>query len=497
MAVRVPNPGVLAPIAQSLDSLGKMFLTGPSQADRDMQAEQMALVQAKTAGALGEEGRSAAKHAANLRLGSMFRDALAKRDAASMQSIGDLAIQSGYSPESLGQLFRVTTANDMGSSDAATARSIVGAGGKLGNDGAVSLGDRDALIEGAQAADKSKALAVQGLANRGAMARLLATPIQTAAGGTTTLAPEHPLFRSTGGTIHGAPTESTVSGDILRRIAAGEQLPVSAVNAVGGGGSPSDLGKLLSERDALAPEDPRRKDYDARIAKLNAGQQGTTVTLPDGTVMSTGGQKPLTEAAGVALGRGAMMEIGNDGLDALAERGFSQPSMLQQGFIDEAMTPVGGVFSSLKNNAMLSMLPDEAKEFVTASRQVLDPYARIATGAAVNDGEWRNFATMLIPGPTDTPEVRARKKMAREASVAAIQQASGLPPQQQWQIVAAAAARAGVTPTRSNLRPAGAPAAPTASAPAAYATPAVGAVMDGYRFKGGNPADSGNWEAVQ
>jgi len=35
-----------------------------------------------------------------------------------------------------------------------------------------------------------------------------------------------------------------------------------------------------------------------------------------------------------------------------------------------------------------------------------------------------------------------------------------------------------------------------AAAPAAGAAPAVGTIMQGYRFKGGNPADKNNWEKV-
>ena len=35
-----------------------------------------------------------------------------------------------------------------------------------------------------------------------------------------------------------------------------------------------------------------------------------------------------------------------------------------------------------------------------------------------------------------------------------------------------------------------------APAPAAGAAPAVGTIMQGYRFKGGNPSDKNNWEKV-
>jgi hypothetical protein len=34
-------------------------------------------------------------------------------------------------------------------------------------------------------------------------------------------------------------------------------------------------------------------------------------------------------------------------------------------------------------------------------------------------------------------------------------------------------------------------------APAAPKTPAIGAIKDGYKFKGGNPADKNNWEKVK
>lgn len=160
-------------------------------------------------------------------------------------------------PGDIGDLFLTLMANAPGSSDDASARAFVGSGKAIGENDAFSLGGRDAVAERNTLND---------------IREQQAEPINTSAGGITTLAPGDPRGD---GTIYGPATESTMSGDILRAIMAGEEVDPRAVAAVGGDGS------SRTPRNYRTPEGTVGTTLDG-VTDAATGQR-----LPGGTTVST------------------------------------------------------------------------------------------------------------------------------------------------------------------------------------------------------------------
>jgi hypothetical protein len=121
-----------------------------------------------------------------------------------------------------------------------------------------------------------------------------------------------------------------------------------------------------------------------------------------------------------------------------------------------------------------------------AGDEFLTAILRKDTGAAITKEEQAIYGRTYLPQPGDSPEVLARKMEARHRAVAALE--SGMSPEQ---IIATENALArGGSPQSAPQTP------PVQAAPPAIGAPAAGAVEDGYRFKGGNPADPNSWERM-
>jgi hypothetical protein len=123
------------------------------------------------------------------------------------------------------------------------------------------------------------------------------------------------------------------------------------------------------------------------------------------------------------------------------------------------------------------MTPADAQKAAQAQRQWAEPYLRMKTGAAATQGEIDANIRTFFPVVGDSPEVIQRKAQARAQA------------EQDMQIVAGRGA--------SQIKPVNAAGNLTSSTnpPANSQGPQAGAVEEGYRFKGGNPADPANWEA--
>ena len=105
------------------------------------------------------------------------------------------------------------------------------------------------------------------------------------------------------------------------------------------------------------------------------------------------------------------------------------------------------------------------------------------SGMAVTEGEYRRLAS-LLPNPAEDPKV-IKEKLTKIRD--------GLATSMKYQA-------AQYTKENGYVPHSGAAAwesAPPTAAPAAGAGPKPGAIEDGHRFKGGNPADPKNWEKVQ
>lgn len=108
---------------------------------------------------------------------------------------------------------------------------------------------------------------------------------------------------------------------------------------------------------------------------------------------------------------------------------------------------------------------------------------RIATGAAATPEEMERTKKAYFAQPGDTPNTIAFKAQMREMYNRAIQKSLG-------QETSGALPKPSEFAQQLNASNGGGTAAPEAP-------PAVGAVEDGYRFKGGDPADPNSWEQVQ
>lgn len=112
------------------------------------------------------------------------------------------------------------------------------------------------------------------------------------------------------------------------------------------------------------------------------------------------------------------------------------------------------------------MKSPEFQQAEQAGKEFLQAILRKDTGAAITPAETNEYGTVYLPRPGDSPEVLAQKKASRERAINALE--AGMPPQ------------AILAKEKALAKSSGAP--------------QPGAVEDGYRFNGGDPADPANWE---
>jgi hypothetical protein len=107
-----------------------------------------------------------------------------------------------------------------------------------------------------------------------------------------------------------------------------------------------------------------------------------------------------------------------------------------------------------------------------AQRAFTEARLRKDSGAAIPPHEFVSDAKTYFPQPGDSKSTLAQKRRSRETLIRALQQEAGRAVEQN--------------------KPTGTDGSQDAAAP-----PAVGTVQEGYRFKGGNPADKNNWEKAR
>ena len=267
------------------------------------------------------------------------------------------------------------------------------------------------------------------------------------------------------------------------------ELEVARFNR-GETGTPSQLAKLIQERDALAPDNPNRAFYDAIIGKETTRGGGIRI-MPDGTV-SIGegdGAKVPTNYQPDPNNPGAVMPIpGGPG-----EKGGEQGGKLA--LLPGAQTDIGEVRKALieapgnpNRKAIAEMnnpLPIVGGGAVLGTQgtgtraqfdAALDTMVRLRTGAAATPEELDSMRGMYMPNVTDPANVVEEKLARLERDLAA--------------------AESELSRGSGGPRSRSAPGAATPAAPAAAAAPAPGTVKGGYRFKGGDPSVQANWEPV-
>ena len=215
------------------------------------------------------------------------------------------------------------------------------------------------------------------------------------------------------------------------------------------------------------------------------------------------------EGGPAPVGQGAMQEttvFGPDGKPVMVQGGPGTSAKFTEGqskdnvYATKAegalarLEPVAGAMTGLRDR-MLDADPtgvargafqsDEFQKARQAGEEFLQAILRKETGAAITADEQRLYGQTYLPQLGDNAAVLEQKRIARAGALEAIRAGMN---QQQLEAVARADA---ATIARLAAQPA---AGGSATAPDG---PQPGMVEDGYRFKGGDPADPANWEPVQ
>lgn len=125
---------------------------------------------------------------------------------------------------------------------------------------------------------------------------------------------------------------------------------------------------------------------------------------------------------------------------------------------------VGGALGAFTNKFGLTENDQKAEQ---SQRDFINAVLRQESGAAIADSEFDNARKQYFPQPGDSDAVIAQKARTRQLSIQGLKSNAG---------------RAAIT----------APDRPVTTKKSAM----KGQVMDGYRFKGGNPADPNAWEKL-
>jgi hypothetical protein len=165
----------------------------------------------------------------------------------------------------------------------------------------------------------------------------------------------------------------------------------------------------------------------------------------------------LTEAQGKATGFALRAKQASDILDIVGKNGKVQPGMLKR--VGEAVPLVGEGLGTMLN---VTQTPQQ-QQVEQAQRSFVNAILRQESGAAINESEFNNAKKQYFPQPGDSKEVIDQKRLNRETAVSALSIAGG-------------------------------PGMKQANAANPATGIKIGTVEEGYRFKGGDPANKNNWE---
>lgn len=222
-----------------------------------------------------------------------------------------------------------------------------------------------------------------------------------------------------------------------------------------GEGKPPELTDIYDEQTGQpykARYNPQTKTYE-RVGGVKAPNGMSIQTNPDGTVsiqQGAAGKPPkLTEAEGKNSGFLVRANTAQETLNALEDEGTS------------LWNATAGKVPLIGNG----LRSQDAQKYDQAKRNFINAQLRRESGAVISQEEFANAEQQYFPQPFDGPEVIKQKRQARQDAIRGLEIGSGAGAQL---------------------------AAPEKTAPAG--APKPGAVEDGYRFKGGDPADPASWE---
>ncbi len=142
----------------------------------------------------------------------------------------------------------------------------------------------------------------------------------------------------------------------------------------------------------------------------------------------------------------------------------------------------------------------DRQKFEQTKRDFVNSQLRRESGAAISPSEFDSANKQYFPAPGDSPEVIAQKAANRRAAIQAMGREGGpsYRPKFSFDEQGKLAPYGQQTQsTRTGMPNQAAPTQATSPQPqrgAPRAAPSPGTIKDGYRFKGGNPADPSSWE---
>lgn len=233
--------------------------------------------------------------------------------------------------------------------------------------------------------------------------------------------------------------------------------------------------RRLEAEKQQAARDLRQMGIDAaRVnAQMMSGDRRYAADLAHTDRQAAAGAKAgpkTTEDQGKAAG---WFVSGRQAMNDMRRVLTEDPKAGDMGFGERAATAV--LPRSTGEDVANALRSPTRQQFVNAAEAMTDSLLRAATGAGVNYDEAERKRRQLIPQLGDSQAVKEQKLRNYETEMAALAARAGpaldkLPPNMGGQ--------GNPTPPVSPVLPGG---------------PQAGSVVDGYTFKGGNPADPKNW----
>ena len=226
--------------------------------------------------------------------------------------------------------------------------------------------------------------------------------------------------------------------------------------------------KIASDRQKLEqwkvdnPEKEIKEADGVFVAVDKRTGKGTPITV-GGKPLESG--KPLNEAQGNSVAYGIRMKEANSIVEKLASEGTERSAVgagTQYG--------IGGIVNALPS--ALGGANPQQQQFQQAKLNFITAILRKESGAAIGQDEFEREDQKYFRQVGDSDAVAAQKKQARQTAIKAMEIQAG----------------PGAKEIK-NFEPRAEPSQPISA-------PKVGAVQDGYKFKGGDPSKPSSWEKL-
>lgn len=172
-----------------------------------------------------------------------------------------------------------------------------------------------------------------------------------------------------------------------------------------------------SAANSYASADQHRATTDYTRSKIGQGQ---TTTLPDGTVITTGGTPPkLTELQGKAMLFGSRAAEADAILNDVGDK--YSPAAINTKAYAEGVPIVGGGLAAAGN----TFLSKNSQKVEQAQRDFINAILRLESGAAIAESEFQNAKKQYFPQPGDSKDVISQKARNRQTAISGLRTMAG------------------------------------------------------------------------